>query len=153
MIKKIVEKHTKEEKSPIHEKPQVKRNYIYAVGRRKTSIARVRMYQNGEGDIVVNNKKYDQYFPYFEWKEMIISPLKAVGMLKNYNFTVRVVGGGVKGQVEAIRSGISRTLLKLDPELRKTLKPLGFINVDSRQKERKKPGLKRARRAPQWQKR
>ena len=157
MIKKKVEKDIKdikkEEPSPIQAKPEVKRDYIYAVGRRKTSIARVRLYQNGEGDIVVNNKKYDQYFPYFEWKDIVTSPLKAVGMLKKFNFTVRVVGGGIKSQVVAVRSGISRALLKMDGDLRKTLKPLGYITIDSRQKERKKPGLKRARRAPQWQKR
>jgi|SRR3989344_5119415 len=153
MIKKKAEKNIKEETSPIQAKPAVKRDYIYAVGRRKTSVARVRLYQNGEGDIVVNNKKYDQYFPYFEWKDIVVSPLKAVGMLKNFNFTVRVVGGGMKSQVVAVRCGISRALLKMDQELRKTLKPLGFITIDSRQKERKKPGLKRARRAPQWQKR
>lgn len=153
MIKKKDEKNIKEKPSPIQAKPEVKHDYIYAVGRRKTSVARVRLYQNGEGDIIVNNKKYDQYFPYFEWKDILLSPLKAAGMLKKLDFHIRVRGGGVKSQVEAIRCGISRTLVRMDENLRKTFKPLGYLTIDSRQKERKKPGLKRARRAPQWQKR
>ncbi|KKQ57169.1 MAG: 30S ribosomal protein S9 [Parcubacteria group bacterium GW2011_GWA2_38_13] len=153
MIKKKIEKDEKPIQAVKSVKSEPKRDYIYAVGRRKSSIARVRLYKNGEGKITVNNKSYDEYFPYFEWKDMIVAPLVATGMLKDFNFTVRVRGGGFKGQVVAIRSGISRTLLKIDENFRKTFKPLGFLTVDSRQKERKKPGLKRARRAPQWQKR
>lgn len=153
MIKKKSIKEKKVEPKTLPIKIKVKRDYIYAVGRRKTSVARVRLYNNGEGDITINNKKYDQYFPYFEWKEIVTSPLNATGMMKNFNFTIRVKGGGIKSQAGAVRSGITRALLKINANLRKTLKPLGYITIDSRQKERKKPGLKRARRAPQWQKR
>jgi len=130
-----------------------KRDYIGSTGRRKTAVARVRLYKKGEGKISVNNKEYAEYFPYFEMKDIITAPLKACGMGEDLNFTIKVAGGGKKSQAEAVRHGIARTLILLDENLRSTLKPLGFLKRDSRKKERKKPGLKRARRAPQWQKR
>src|SRR3989339_469140 len=102
MIKKKIEKDEKPIQAVKSVKSEPKRDYIYAVGRRKSSIARVRLYKNGEGKITVNNKSYDEYFPYFEWKDMIVAPLVATGMLKDFNFTVRVRGGGFKGQVVAI---------------------------------------------------
>ena len=129
------------------------RDYIYAVGRRKTSIARVRLYKNGDGTITINKKSVDSYFPYFEWKDIVLAPLVAIGEFGNFTVTIIVRGGGIHSQAEAVRAGISRALIKINENFRKTLKPLGFLKRDPRQKERKKPGLKRARRAPQWQKR
>jgi small subunit ribosomal protein S9 len=144
---------TKESTTNKPKKKVVRRNYTYAVGRRKTSVARVRLFKNGEGKITINEKDYQQYFPHFEFQKMIIAPLKKVGQLTNFNLTIKVTGGGVRGQAEAIRHGISRALIKINKDWRQSLKPLGFLRRDPRMKERKKPGLKRARRAPQWAKR
>lgn len=135
------------------EKKRVRHSYLYAVGRRKKAVARVRLFKKGEGKIIINEKEYDKYFPNFELNKMILQPLKAVGKLKDFNLSIKVAGGGFQGQAEAIRHGIARSLVVFDKDLRKTLKPLGFLRRDPRRKERKKPGLKRARRAPQWQKR
>lgn len=138
------------------EEPDIKRvrhSYLYAVGRRKKSIARVRLFKKGEGKIIINEKEADQYFPTFELRNIVKQPLAAVGKLKEFNFSIKVTGGGSHGQAEAVRHGITRALVVFDKDLRKTLKPLGFLRRDPRRKERKKPGLKRARRAPQWQKR
>ena len=134
-------------------KTRVRHTYLYAVGRRKKSIARVRLYKNGEGKITVNDKAYDTYFPTLELKQLILQPLEAVGKVKDFNFSIRVAGGGNHGQAEAARHGIARALLVFDKDLRATLKPLGYLRRDPRRKERKKPGLKRARRGPQWAKR
>ncbi len=123
-----------------------------AVGRRKTASARVRL-QPGEGKIVVNGKSLQEYFPYFEWQELIVAPLKAISKEKTFDVSVKVVGGGQKGQAVAVQHGIARALLDWDEELKKTLKTQGYLTRDARVKERKKPGLKRARRAPQWSKR
>ena len=144
---------TKPETSEKPKKKVARRNYLYAVGRRKTSIARVRLFKNGEGKITINEKDYKEYFPGGGIDKIIIEPLETVGKLKDYNFTIKVIGGGVMGQAESIRHGISRVLLKVDNSWRQTLKPLGFLKRDPRMKERKKPGLKRARRAPQFSKR
>lgn len=130
-----------------------RRNYIYAVGRRKTAVARVRLFKAGEGKIIVNKKDYREYFPVLEFQNMIMAPLKKVGQLNGFNFTVKVAGGGSHSQAEAIRHGIARALVKVEKNWRQTLKQLDFLKRDPRMKERKKPGLKRARRAPQWQKR
>jgi len=122
------------------------------VGRRKTARARVRM-KSGAGEIIINNKTLEQYFIFPEWQEMILAPLKSVGKLKVFDFSVRVAGGGVKGQAQAVQHGIARALANYDEDCKKTLKTQGFLTRDARVKERKKPGLKRARRAPQWSKR
>ncbi len=127
--------------------------YIFAVGRRKSAIARVRLFDGGKGDFIVNNKTLEQYFPDFEYQYIILSPLKALGVAEKFNISVKVHGGGKKGQSEATRLGITRALLIHNPDFRSTFKPLGYLTRDSRVKERKKPGLKKARRAPQWQKR
>jgi len=128
--------------------------YLYAVGRRKTSTARVRLFAKDEKKgIVVNEKNYTDYFPYFQDHGVVEAPLKKVDAFGKYFITVRVQGGGIKSQAGAVAHGISRALLKLDENLRKTLRSEGFLTRDSRKKERKKPGLKRARRAPQWAKR
>ena len=128
--------------------------YLYAVGRRKTSTARVRLYtKESKKGIIVNQKDYKEYFPFFEYQLQVEAPLKKVDMFDKYYITVKVEGGGKRGQAEAVMHGIGRILLKLDESLKKTLRGEGYLTRDSRKKERKKPGLKRARRAPQWAKR
>ena len=129
-----------------------KGNYFYANGKRKTSIARVRLYENGKGEIIVNNASIDDYF-FGTLIGNIKAPLKLANAMKLFDVTALVTGGGISAQSDAIRHGISKALLEYDPELRKTLKSAGFLTRDSRTKERKKFGLKRARRAPQWAKR
>jgi len=130
------------------------KDYTPAVGKRKRAIARVRIINtNAKGlKITVNDKDYKEYLPYFQWQELILKPLKLAGR-DNITISVKVQGGGVKGQVDAIRHAISRALLKTDAELRTTLKKEGLLTRDDRKKERKKPGLRKARRAPQWSKR
>ncbi|MFH1111634.1 MAG: 30S ribosomal protein S9 [Patescibacteria group bacterium] len=127
--------------------------YIFTVGRRKEAVARVRLFINGKGEMVVNGKPLNQYFPNFEHQFTILQPLKISGLADKVNFQVKVLGGGKVGQADAVRHGLSRALVLADEKLRKTLKPHGFLTRDARVKERKKPGLKKARRAPQWQKR
>lgn len=135
-------------------KPVVKTaGYIFTVGRKKEAVARVRLFNNGKGDIIINGKLLNQYFPNFEHQFCILQPLKVSGLFEKINLQIKVGGGGKVGQADAIRHGISRALVVLDEKLRKTLKPYGFLTRDARVKERKKPGLKKARRAPQWQKR
>ena len=129
-----------------------KGRYFYANGKRKSAVARVRLYENGKGDIVVNNKPVDEYF-FGTLIGNVHAPLKLANAAKLFDITVKVVGGGVSSQADAVRHGISKALLEYDPELRKALKSAGYLTRDSRTKERKKFGLKRARRAPQWAKR
>ncbi len=126
--------------------------YFYANGKRKTSVARVRLYENGKGEIIVNNKPVDDYF-FGELIGSIKAPLKIANALKLFDITALIQGGGISSQADALRHGISKALLEYDPELRSELKKAGFLTRDSRVKERKKFGLKRARRAPQWAKR
>lgn len=145
----IKEKDTLEDDKP----KRVRHSYLYAVGRRKRAIARVRLFKKGEGKITVNEKPFDKYFPTITLQRVITAPLEAVGMLKDFDFTIKVAGGGPQGQAIAVRHGISRALLVFDKDLRTSLKPHGFLKRDPRRKERKKPGLKRARRAPQFSKR
>lgn len=130
--------------------------YFYAVGRRKTSVAQVRLFVDEkatDNDLIVNGKKLKEYFPTISLQNSFLAPLKAVGMQGKFRATVLVRGGGVTGQVEAVRLGISRALVIFDGELKKTLKDLGLMTRDAREVERKKPGLKKARKAPQWAKR
>ncbi len=125
---------------------------IRTVGRRKSAAARVRL-NPGTGVITVNGKSLADYFPYAEWQEIIIAPLKAVSKEKNTDVSIKTDGGGKKGQATAIQLGIARALVRWNEDLRKTLKSLDLLTRDPRVKERKKPGLKKARRAPQWSKR
>lgn len=123
-----------------------------SVGRRKSAAARVRI-DKGAGKIVVNGMPMAQYFPTFEQQQAIIAPLKALGKEKDLDFSVKVDGGGKKGQSVAVQLGIARALVLWNEDFKKTLKSLGFLTRDPRVKERKKFGLKKARRAPQWSKR
>lgn len=126
--------------------------YIEAVGRRKTATARVRIYP-GTGEIVVNDKPMEAYFGRALDQMALRQPLQLVGAEATLNISVHVNGGGEGGQAGAVRLGISRALIESDPNLRGVLKSAGFLTRDSRAKERKKPGLKRARKAPQYTKR
>ena len=130
-----------------------KGSYVWAVGRRKKSVARIKMFKKGQGNISINEKDYKEYLSYAGYQDIITEPLVVVNQRNNFDFQIKVSGGGPKGQSEAIRLGIARALEKQDKELRPALKKKGFLRMDARKKERKKPGLKRARRAPQWQKR
>ena len=130
-----------------------KRQYQYGTGRRKSSIARVRVYENGTGSIIINGRDIDDYFGLDTLKLIVRQPLVTTDMLGKVDVVVTVAGGGVSGQAGAIRHGISRALLNLNPEYRASLKAAGFLTRDPRMKERKKYGLKAARRAPQFSKR
>ncbi len=130
--------------------------YIAATGKRKNAIAQVRLWPKEEGnEIIVNGKKLSEYFIIFELQKIINEPLKLVNKNSDqkFYFTIKVHGGGLRGQADAARLGIARVLVKSDEDLRVMLKRAGFLTRDARVKERKKPGLKGARRAPQWAKR
>ncbi|MFQ5854521.1 MAG: 30S ribosomal protein S9 [Anaerolineae bacterium] len=127
--------------------------YYYGVGRRKTASAQVRLYPTGDGKVVVNEKPMDEYFPRVRDRVHIMEPLQATDTEAAFTITVMVNGGGIRGQAGAVRHGIARALLKYDENLRPTLRRGGYLSRDPRMKERKKPGLKRARKAPQYTKR
>lgn len=158
-IKEVEEaKEVKEikETEAVKEKKAFSGKYFYAVGRRKSSVAQVRIYPDekaGDNDCVINNKKIKEYFPGVSLQNILFAPLRAVGTHGKFKLSILVRGGGFRGQVEASQLGIARALVKSDESLRKTLKDLKFLTRDSRKVERKKPGLKKARRAPQWAKR
>ena len=126
---------------------------IRTVGRRKTAIARLRFVREGQPGIMVNGVDYKEYFPYALWQEVVAAPLPQVGLAGLVEITIKVSGGGKIAQAEAIRLALSRALILHNPDWRPTLRSLGYLTRDPREKERKKPGLKRARRAPQWRKR
>jgi small subunit ribosomal protein S9 len=130
----------------------VSSRYYYGTGRRKCAVAQVRLYA-GEGNIVINGKPMAEYFPLEDLRTRVAAPLKATGMEDSFTVTVKVGGGGITGQADAVRHGIARALLEHDPELKPPLRKGGFLTRDPRVKERKKPGLKRARKAPQYTKR
>ncbi|KKQ68064.1 MAG: 30S ribosomal protein S9 [Parcubacteria group bacterium GW2011_GWC2_39_11] len=127
--------------------------YFEAVGRRKTSVARVRLFTQGDKNILVNGKPCEHYFPGSELQGIIASSLDKMKALDKFRVEVKVSGGGVHSQAEAIRHGIARALVEFNPDFRKRLRKAGHLTRDPRMRERKKFGLKRARRAPQWQKR
>ena len=126
--------------------------YFYGTGRRKNSVARVRVY-SGTGKIIINDRDIDDYFGLETLKLIVRQPLAVAGVEGKFDIVVRVSGGGVSGQAGAIRHGLSRALLVYDENLRPELKKAGFLTRDPRMKERKKYGLKAARRAPQFSKR
>ena len=130
-----------------------KRAYHYGTGRRKASVARVRVYENGTGSITINGRDIDEYFGLETLKLIVRQPLNTTGTIGKVDVVCTVEGGGVTGQAGAIRHGVSRALLGLNPEYRAALKAAGFLTRDPRMKERKKYGLKAARRAPQFSKR
>ena len=130
-----------------------KKKYFYGTGRRKSSVARVRVYENGTGSIIINGRDINDYFGLETLKLIVNQPLVTTNMVGKVDVVVTVAGGGVSGQAGAIRHGISRALLLINPEYRATLKAAGFLTRDPRMKERKKYGLKAARRAPQFSKR
>ena len=130
-----------------------KRPYQYGTGRKKSSVARVRVYENGTGSITINGRDIDDYFGLDTLKLLVRQPLNLVGVVGKVDLVITVAGGGVTGQAGAIRHGVSRALLGLNPEYRAVLKAAGFLTRDPRMKERKKYGLKAARRAPQFSKR
>ena len=125
---------------------------FYGTGRRKSSVARVYL-KPGKGNITVNKRELDDYFGLETLKTIVRQPLVATETEKKYDINVNVKGGGTSGQAGAIRHGIARALLKVDEDFRPTLKAAGYLTRDPRMKERKKPGLKAARRAPQFSKR
>lgn len=126
--------------------------YYYGTGRRKAAVARVRLYE-GTGRIIVNDKPVEEYFTKERDLLHLTEPLKAVGVMDRFDVVVKVKGGGTSGQSGAIRHGIARALLVVNPGYRPVLRAGGFLTRDPRAKERKKPGLKRARKAPQYTKR
>lgn len=127
--------------------------YIEAVGRRKTAIARVRIFEAGKSSFTINDKALATYFPTEQLQVTVKDPFTRVKVPGKFKVTAQIVGGGISAQAEAMRHGISRALLVYDVNLRKEMKPLGFLKRDPRAKERRKFGLKKARKSPQWSKR
>ena len=132
---------------------QSKKPYMYGTGRRKSSVARVHLFQGGTGAITINGRDIDDNFGLDTRKLNVRQPLNTLGLVGKVDIEATVCGGGVTGQAGAIRHGIARALLQLDPNNRAALKEAGFLTRDPRMKERKKYGLKAARRAPQFSKR
>lgn len=159
--KKAVKKPQKVKKEAIlkkveieGKKPEIKpERYWEAIGRRKTAIARVRLFTRGGSIFLVNEKPYNVYFSTLELQQISQSALEKMKCLDKFRVLVRVTGGGLHAQAEAIRHAISRALVLFNSDFQKRLKKAGFLTRDPRMRERKKFGLKRARRAPQWQKR
>jgi small subunit ribosomal protein S9 len=127
--------------------------YYEGLGRRKVATARVRLLPGETNVFVVNDKPFEEYFVREVDKVTVLSPLKVTGMEGRFGLSVKVNGGGITGQADAVKLGIARALLKVDPDYRKRLRQHGLLTRDPRAKERKKPGLKRARKAPQYTKR
>ena len=128
-----------------------KEKYIEAVGRRKTSVARVRITPAAKTTLTVNEREFDNYFPTVELRSIVLSAFE--DSAEKFSVTAKLNGGGISGQAQAMRHGIARALIERDPELRTKLKVKGFLKRDPRAKERRKFGLKKARKSPQWSKR
>lgn len=133
------------------EKPTDK--YFEAIGRRKTAVARVRLYTRGEKQFLINNKPYQEYFKTEETQQTAAASLQKMNCFDRFMVSIRVSGGGQHAQAEAVRHGTARALVDFNPNFRKRLRKAGYLTRDPRMRERKKFGLKRARRAPQWAKR
>ena len=154
MIKNMVEKKEKKKKTKIKPKKKTQDSkYIESVGRSKTSSARVRLFNKGDAEIIVNGKKMEEYFPTVELRKVIEEPLKKMKSLDKFMITVKISGGGIHSQAEALRHGIARALTQFNTDFRKRLKKAGMLTRDPRMKERRKFGLKKARKSPQWSKR
>lgn len=132
---------------------EFKGKYYAAIGKRKNAVAKVRLYPKGKGRFFVNDKDVDVYFPRQELLLNIKKPLTLIDKSELFDISVKVSGGGFKGQADAIKLGIARAMVDMDKDIRPILKKSNLLTRDSRKKERKKPGLRKARRAPQWQKR
>jgi len=151
-----VKKEVKAEKEKKVVKKKVKKEivkYLEAVGRRKTAVARVRLWTKGKGEFLINGKPYQEYFPISKLQKIAVAALEKMKCLGQFKVQVLVKGGGISTQAEAVRHGTARALVLFNPDFKKRLKKAGFLTRDPRMRERKKFGLKRARRAPQWQKR
>ena len=132
----------------------IRGEYYYGMGRRKTAVARVRVFPNGDGSVTVNGKDAQAYFGQRDaLLATIAAPFRVLDLGNAYNMSIRVVGGGTSGQAGAIRHGLARALVRVNPEWKPVLRKAGFLTRDPRMKERKKYGLKRARKAPQYTKR
>ena len=154
--------HVRRVRKPVeHQAPEVgeapneekSNRYFEAIGRRKTSVARARLFTQGEKTILVNGKSYKEYFPGLELQQIVVSPLERMKCEDRFRIVIVTKGGGIHSQAEAVRHALSRGLVLFNETFKKRLKKVGFITRDARERERKKFGLKRARRAPQWQKR
>lgn len=169
-VKKVKKLKEVEEIAPVEEKlvekmegkieeampeEKIQRPYFYAVGKRKTSVAQVKIYPAEEKNakVVVNGKELEKYFPILRLSMKVMESLTGAGKEKEFEVIAKVVGGGTNSQAEAVRLGIARALVKFDENLRRSLKDRGLLTRDSRKVERKKPGFKKARRSPQWAKR
>lgn len=135
------------------EAKEVRLRYYEAVGRRRRAVARVRLFTKGEKGFLVNTKPYLEYFKTPELRGSADGALRKMKVMDKFNVSVFVRGGGISGQAEAVRHGTARALLEFNPDFRKRLKRAGFLRRDPREKERRKFGLRKARRAPQWSKR
>jgi len=149
---------SKKEAEKLDTRKMKKAKYIQSVGRRKEAIARVRLYTTGKDavsphKIKINERMFLDYFTVPELRDIASSPLKALGAQSRFAIEAKVTGGGIRGQAEALRLGISRAIVSFDASFKKNLRDLGYLTRDARVVERKKAGLKKARRAPQWQKR
>ena len=148
---KIVKKTIKKVEKKVVKKTVVK--YYQAIGRRKTSVARIRLFIQGDKTIMINGKPYKEYFPDLNLQQIVSVALDRMKASDKFMVSAIVKGGGVHAQAEAVRHGISRALVKFNPDFHKRLRRAGYLTRDPRMRERKKFGLKRARRAPQWSKR
>ena len=152
-IKGKIKKDIKERVKKVEKKKEISR-YYESQGRRKTSVARVRIWSSKDkGDFLINKKPLNKYFPNLVLQETAWASFKKMGLEDNFKVSVIVRGGGLFSQAEAIRHGIARALVDFNPEFRKKLKKAGYLTRDSRMRERKKFGLKRARKSPRWSKR
>ncbi len=158
-VKKKKTAASKKASKPKESSKESSREYYQAVGRRKTSIARVRLFtcrpneSIAQGNLEINDKPYKKYFPGLEFQKIVEAPFERLKSLNRFRATVKVRGGGIRGQAEAVRHGIARALILFDSNFRKKLKKAGYLTRDPRKKERKKFGLKKARKSPQWSKR
>ena len=152
MPKKVLKTVKIEKKEKLEKESLPKERYFEAVGRRKTAIARVRLFTKKIG-LEVNNQDFQKYFPITRLQKIVNAPLEKMKIADKLGAVVKVKGGGLSAQAEAISLGISRALVKFNADFRKRLRRFGYLTRDSRMVERKKYGLKKARRAPQWKKR
>ena len=161
---RVVKKPETEEKPVVKHEPKailadikepkvaLEGRYIFATGRRKTSVANIRLF-SGTGKHLVNKKPFETYFSFSFYSDKVLQPFQITGLGKDYYFVAHVNGGGIHSQAEAMRHGIARALSGISDDVKNLLKKNGLLTRNDRKKERKKPGLKRARRAPQWAKR